>query len=248
MLKSIYNKTKQILYKYHCPICNGNWNEWIESGFDYPVLNEVEIIGGGRRKHLCQNCAAPDRLRMIFSYMKSETSILNPISKISILHVAPERQLLEILMTKNKIEYYPCDKFNFNEIVKEADINDLKFSSNKFDYIICNHVLEHIQTDLKAMSELYRVLKKNGKAIVQIPYSTKIKKSIEDASVNNDESRKEKFGQWDHVRIYSKKDYIERLNKIGFKVKTINPFQNKFAYSPIKLGLNPKEDLFILEK
>jgi ubiquinone/menaquinone biosynthesis C-methylase UbiE len=44
----------------------------------------------------------------------------------------------------------------------KADICDLPFEDNQYDVILCNHVLEHIPDDTKAMQELYRVLKPGG--------------------------------------------------------------------------------------
>ena len=163
MLKKIYKNLKLKLHNFYCPVCEGYWNEWIENGFNFEILKTVNIVGGGSRKHLCPNCSSSDRLRMIYSYLKSKTNIFNPTQNISILHVAPERQLLEIFSKHSNIDYYPCDKYNHKGLIKEADINKLKFDDNYFDFVICNHVLEHIETDITAMSELYRVLKPNGK-------------------------------------------------------------------------------------
>ena len=61
-------------------------------------------------------------------------------------------------------------------------------------------------------------------------------------------TREQKFGQNDHVRIYSKKDYTQRLKKVGFNVNTINPYKIKLAYNSKKLGLNPNEELFLASK
>ena len=100
------------------------------------------------------------------------------------------------------------------------------------------------------MFELHRVLKPGGQAILQIPYSTTIDNSIEDSEgiATTDEKRSELFGQSDHIRIYTKNDFESRLSSIGFKIKTILPSKDNWPISPKKLGLNPREHLFICQK
>ena len=90
-----------------------------------------------------------------------------------------------------------------------------------FDVVFCNHVLEHIIDDKKAMSELYRVLKPSGLGIFQIPQDLSLIKTYEDFSITSKEERKKHFGQYDHVRIYGK-DYFDRLRDVGFKVEEVD--------------------------
>jgi len=90
------------------------------------------------------------------------------------------------------------------------DITDIKFKDNFFDVIICNYVLEHVKDDQKAMSELFRVLKPKGIAILQVPISKTARESFEDFSMTTPECREKYFGQ---------KDCMERLESIGFKVE-----------------------------
>jgi len=98
------------------------------------------------------------------------------------------------------------------------DITDMNFGDSCFDFIICNHVLEHIQDDRKVMSELFSVLKLGGEAILQAPISKYNKEAFEDFSIISPEEREKYFGQKDHVRIYGK-DYKERLERVGIKLK-----------------------------
>ncbi|MFB0902945.1 MAG: methyltransferase domain-containing protein, partial [Nonlabens sp.] len=102
-----------------------------------------------------------------------------------------------------------------------ADICDLPFADNEFDFILCNHVLEHIPDDLKAMQEIYRVLKPGGKAILQIPLENDRDLTFEDDSITDPKKRARIFGQYDHVRVYGM-DYFERLKKVGFTVAAVD--------------------------
>ena len=96
------------------------------------------------------------------------------------------------------------------------DITDMNFEDNFFDVIICNHVLEYVQDDRKAMSELFRVLRPEGFAILQVPISRNAKEIFEDFSITSPEEREKYFGQKDHVRVYGK-NYKNRLENISFK-------------------------------
>ena len=103
----------------------------------------------------------------------------------------------------------------------KADICNLPFSDNSFDYILCNHVLEHIYDDEKAMKEIYRVLNKNGIAILQVPIDINSDLTHEGRDINDKEVRNKLFGQYDHLRIYGL-DYFKKLKKVGFNVKNID--------------------------
>ena len=51
----------------------------------------------------------------------------------------------------------------------KMDITNILYEDNTFDSIWCNHVLEHVVDDQKAMRELLRVPKPGGWAILQVP-------------------------------------------------------------------------------
>ena len=136
------------------------------------------------------------------------------------LHIAPEQCFLKRFKNLKNIDYLTADLNSPIADVK-ADICDLPFEKNAFDVVFCNHVLEHIEDDKKAMSELYRVLKPGGMGIFQIPQDLDREKTYEDFSITNPDERTKHFGQYDHVRVYGK-DYFDRLRAVGFKVKEVN--------------------------
>ena len=103
----------------------------------------------------------------------------------------------------------------------KVDICDLPFEDESFDVILCNHVLEHIPNDEKALKELYRILKKGGWGVFQVPQDLNREKTFEDDSITDKKERAKIFGQYDHVRIYGL-DYFDRLRKIGFEVQEID--------------------------
>ena len=103
----------------------------------------------------------------------------------------------------------------------KADICALPFKDNSFDFIICNHVLEHIPDDTKAMKELYRVLAPKGIAILQVPYDANLSKTFEDNTITDQRERTRIFGQYDHLRVYGM-DYFKKLSSIGFDVEALD--------------------------
>jgi len=90
-----------------------------------------------------------------------------------------------------------------------------------YDFLLCSHVLEHIPDDLKAMKEIYRMLKDGGRAIIMVPIVKKLNDIIEDPTMNDIALRWQNFGQDDHIRLYSQKGLIERLSSVGFNVEKI---------------------------
>src|SRR5690606_40783340 len=109
----------------------------------------------------------------------------------------------------------------------KADILDLPFEDESFDVIFCNHVLEHIEDDQKAMGELFRVMNKGGWGIFQVPMKTGLEETYEDFSIKDPKERQKHFGQYDHVRWYGM-DYFQRLKNAGFEVD-INFYSKQFS-------------------
>jgi SAM-dependent methyltransferase len=150
-------------------------------------------------------------------YLKKETEFFQTPSKV--LHMAPEKAFISRLKKLSHLDYISCDIESPLADIK-ADICALPFDDNSFDWILCNHVLEHIPSDTKAMQELYRVLKPGGKALLQVPLDPKRDTTFEDNSITDKATRTKIFGQYDHVRVYGK-DYFEKLRAIGFRVNEL---------------------------
>lgn len=158
-----------------------------------------------------------ERHRLIWLYLKNETDFFESPSKV--LHMAPEKAFISRLKKLPHLDYISCDLESPLAEVK-ADICDLPFADASFDWILCNHVLEHIPNDTKAMQELYRVLKPGGKALLQVPLNSNLAETFEDDSIVEKAERTKVFGQYDHVRVYGK-DYFDKLRQIGFEVSEI---------------------------
>jgi predicted SAM-dependent methyltransferase len=173
-----------------------------------------------RENALSPSTLSLERHRLMWLFLRDETNFFSSEEKLKTLHIAPEQCFLDIFRKQENLEYITSDLESPIADVK-ADICDLPFDDNSFDVVFCNHVLEHIIDDTKAMQELYRVLKKGGFGIFQIPQDLSREKTFEDDSITDRKERTKIFGQYDHVRVYGR-DYFDKLRSIGFNVDEID--------------------------
>ncbi|REE80879.1 methyltransferase family protein [Lutibacter oceani] len=185
--------------------------------------------GSQRTNVLAPGTLSLERHRLLWLYLKNETDFFTGPKKV--LHMAPEQCFLKLFKKQKNLDYITADLYSPIADVK-ADICNLPFEDNSFDIVFCNHVLEHIEDDKKAMSELYRVLKVGGMGIFQIPQDLTLETTYEDFSITSPEERAKHFGQYDHVRVYGK-DYFNRLRNVGFKVNEVD-YSKTFSEKLIK--------------
>ena len=200
--------------------------------------------GKQRENALSPGTLSLERHRQMWLYLQNETDFFTKNYKV--LHIAPEQEFLRKFKKMKNLDYTSADLFSPIVDVK-ADILDLPFEDESFDVIFCNHVLEHIEDDRKAMSELYRVMKKGGWGILQVPMKNSLEKTYEDFTITDPKARQKHFGQYDHVRWYGM-DYFDRLKSVGFDAEA-NFYSQKFSDADIKkFGLNRNEILPIVRK
>ncbi|WCM43531.1 methyltransferase domain-containing protein [Flavobacterium sp. CBA20B-1] len=174
--------------------------------------------GTQRNNVLSPSTLSLERHRLLWLYLKNETDFFS--KQLKVLHFAPEQAFYKRFRAQKNLEYTTTDLESPLADVK-ADICNLPFSNDSYDVIFCNHVLEHIPDDTKAMQELFRVLKPGGMAILQIPQDLSRQETFEDHSITDKAERAKIFGQYDHVRIYGR-DYFDKLRSIGFKVNAVD--------------------------
>jgi SAM-dependent methyltransferase len=172
--------------------------------------------GNQRNNVLSPSTLSLERHRLLWLYLQNETDFFTSNDKKKVLHFAPEQEFYKRFKKQTNIDYTTTDLFSPLADVK-ADICNLPFEDNAYDFILCNHVLEHIPDDTKAMQELYRVLKPSGMGIFQIPQDLSRATTFSDDTIVDQKERAKIFGQYDHVRVYGR-DYFDKLRSIGFKV------------------------------
>lgn len=174
--------------------------------------------GTQRNNVLSPSTLSLERHRLLWLYLKNETDFFSAPKKV--LHFAPEQAFYMLFRNQKNLDYTTTDLLSPLADVK-ADICNLPFGDNTYDVILCNHVLEHIPDDAKAMQELYRVLKPGGMGIFQIPQDLNRATTFSDDSITDQKERSKIFGQYDHVRIYGR-DYFDKLRSIGFEVNEVD--------------------------
>lgn len=193
--------------KYTDPIDEKSFTTFLSYGY-----------GKQRPNVLSPSTLSLERHRLLWLYLKNDTNFFSDTLKV--LHFAPEQCFLKQFKTLKNLDYTTTDLNSPIADVK-ADICNLPFNDSTYDVILCNHVLEHIPDDTKAMQELYRVMKPNGWGVFQIPQNLNLKTTFEDNSITDKKERAKLFGQYDHVRVYGL-DYFDKLRSIGFKVEEVN--------------------------
>ena len=196
-----------------------------------------------------QNVLSPgtlslERHRLMWLYLQKETDFFT--SNLKVLHMAPEQSFYKRFRAMKNLDYTTCDLDSPIADVK-ADIQDLPFEENSFDVIFCNHVLEHVDNDQKALSELFRVMKPGGWGILQVPIRYQQEKTFEDPTITDRKERIEKFGQYDHVRVYGM-DYYRTLEYAGFEVEKVNLSQKLSDEEVKRFALEKNEILPVVRK
>lgn len=209
-----------------CPICNSTYREFLPYGRINPRPNA-----------LCPNCLSLERHRLIWMYLKEKTSFFQ--QQLTVLHIAPEHCFMKKFEKQHGETYITADIESPLAKVK-MDIHNIPFPENHFDVVLCNHVLEHVADDIKSMSEIKRVLKPGGWAILQVPFFSPVPDTtFEDNAITDPREREKIFGQDDHVRKFGK-DYPKRIERSGLKV-----VQEDFAQTvSARFGVSVGEILF----
>lgn len=231
--------------KTKCDFCGTMTKGFRSHGGGAAVLDERKVVGGMMRtEDRCPVCHSADRTRLL--RLAIETHMPVGEKKIRVLHVAPDFGLYLWLKKQKNIEYTGTDldatRYRHIEGIKTADLTALPFDDDSFDLIICSHVLEHVPDDRKAFSELFRVLAADGLALLLTPYALDGKGTDEEPSISDPAEQDRRFGQWDHVRIYDRDDFLSRMGEAGFETDLFAPAETMPDKVP-ELHLNPAEKL-----
>ena len=215
-LKALRGRLNVILYagrRFHCPCCGGRFRTF----FAFRP-REGRTFVGVRPHARCPGCGSLERHRLLWLFFQNETNLFR--APLRVLCVAPEPALQKRLRALPQLDYLSID-LESPSAMERADITALPYADGCFDVILCNHVLEHVPDDSRAMRELCRVLRSGGWALLQAPVDKGREVTFEDPSVQAPAERARLFGQTDHVRIYGR-DYPDRLRAAGFQVSEID--------------------------
>jgi SAM-dependent methyltransferase len=192
------------------------------------TFREFAPFGDNRRKNAwCPKCESLERHRLLWMYFENKTNLYK--EPLKVLHVAPETVFFHLFKKQKNIDYHPGDIYNnlYPAGTEYFDLLNHNLPDNSFDVIICNHVFQYIEDDKKAMQNIYKLMKKGGWGIMQVPINTARTTTYEDSSITDPLERLKAFGLKEHVRYYSY-DYADRLRAAGFNV-TVDDYTKEFT-------------------
>lgn len=236
----IINKDNISLDSNYCPCCGR-------------VSNFRPFGVKKREKALCPHCKSLERHRFVYLIFEKMFSDEIKNKNIKLLHFAPEILFYKYFSKFDNIDYYPVDLYPETyekrgiKIKDKVNMEEIPYGDEEFDFIYNSHVLEHVPDDIKAMGELYRVLKKDGVCIVIIPFVNE-EKTLEKEEYNTPELRLKHYGLESHVRLYGL-DFKERIESVGFNVETLSWKDLNLSEKEIQL-FNIKKDsvMFVCRK
>jgi Methyltransferase domain len=231
-------------WRYQCYACGSRLREWQWQGEDSDLHTTTKMVGSGRRRCLCPICHSIDRERLLLHFLSSEIAHQH-WRELRVLHIAPEQEVEKRIHQYGPLQYVKGDYFasgySYNEAV-QMDIQHMKWPDDSFDLIICSHVLEHVADDHQALKEMRRVLSPKGKALIMVPMAKDLMTSLEGSLDDDDEIRRSKFGQSDHLRLYGR-DFLNRIEAVGFKVHEWQANDGS-----IKWQWNQDESIFVAQR
>lgn len=200
-----------------------------------------------RETYTCANCGASDRERLYAYWLDTENKA-GAFSKVSTaIHFAPEHALSAYIRAQKMFGNYQTADLSMTDVDRHVDLMNLSFDDNSFDFFICSHVLEHVESDDQAIKELYRITKHGGRGILMAPIIVGIEKTIEDPSVKDEAGHWRLYGQNDHVRLYAHDDYVNKIRSHGFRVKELG--ERYFGEEVFRsLGLKRTSILYVVSK
>lgn len=222
-----------------CYLCKSSIKTLTQTGAKHALMAKRRVVGAGIRPlSACPVCYGQERTRLM-KYFFEQRNVFDKRSK-RVLHIAPEYGLYRWVAHECRADYTACDidpgaYFNVPG-VDEADLMALPYEAGSFDVVICSHVLEHVRDDKQAMSEIRRVLKPDGLALMLVPYAADGGETEEDPDAD-EETCIARFGQRDHVRLYELNDFVTRLKDAGFNVELFDAD----AEDRVKCSLNQDE-------
>ena len=221
-----------------CPLCGCQRRKFLPYGY---VTS--------RENALCPNCLSLERHRLLWLWLVRESDIgRGAMALPKMLHIAPEVALMRKFkkMYASTPDRYVTADLESPLADMHFDVQQIPLEDESFDAIICNHIMEHVEDDRKALKELYRIMRRGGWGVILSPVELEREKTFEDDTITDRAERTRIFGQYDHRRIYGR-DYAARLRETGFEVYDID-YKNELSKAEQELYALPNDHLYIVCK
>jgi SAM-dependent methyltransferase len=233
-----------------CYLCGATFSRFLpyrQSVVDVaPFLSALGVVGSDLENFSCPVCRCADRDRHLCMYLDA-LNLWERFSGGSVLHFAPESAIVPRIQLAKPFQYVRADLFPTSSEIERIDITDIPYKTDHFDVVVCNHVLEHVPKDDLALSEIWRVLKPGGCAILQTPYSSVLHSTWSDAGIVSEQQRLLAYGQEDHVRLYGI-DFLKKIDASGLSLRR-ETHQDRLAdFDANYYGVNEDEDFILAVK
>jgi SAM-dependent methyltransferase len=192
----------------------------------------------GRPNASCARCGSRERHRLVALYLGMRGA--DRFRGKKVLHFSPEYFLVPCF---SRAALYLTADLSSPEADLRTDITKMGISGVAFDFVMCNHVLEHIDDDAAAIAEFHRVLAPGGTALITVPLDGGLAHTYEDPAIATPEERTRHFGQFDHVRQYGR-DLAARLARPRFDVESFKPDLTQQA----RYAIHDATEIFIARK
>jgi ubiquinone/menaquinone biosynthesis C-methylase UbiE len=139
----------------------------------------------------------------------------------NVLDVGCGQSPFKFLLNKEQTKYFgidivDADKFDYkNSDITPFNGEDVPFGNDEFGGVICTEVLEHVENYQKLINEMHRVMKKDGKAFITIPWSARYHYIPYDYFRYTPSSLKTMFKNFSEVKIKNRGSDISNIaNKL----------------------------------
>lgn len=237
--------------KRECYICGRRFSRFSKYGRGSrgtsELLRRLDMIGSDVDNFGCMYCNSHDRERHLFMFF-DKLQLWGRLRNARVLHFAPETNLSKRIAACEPMQYVRADLYSDEAGIERIDATSIPFDGNTFDFLIANHILEHIPNYLAAVGEFYRILKPGGVGILQTPYSRLLKRNFEENNINTDELRLFFYGEKDHLRTFSEHGLKQDIEQSGLRLKVIRHDEYFDDASSYLYGVNRDEDLLYVHK
>lgn len=194
----------------------------------------------------CSKCGASDRERFYALWLRGQVGSGALSRSAKVIHFAPEAALSRMIRRLGWFDYKTAD-IGMDDVDFRENLMSLSFADGSFDFFICSHVLEHVESDVVAIRELFRVTRAGGGGLLMAPIIVGLPATIEDPLATSEEDRWRLFGQHDHVRLYAHDDYVRKIRQSGFHLTEL-AIDHFGAAAYTQLGLKPTSILYVVER
>ena len=245
--------SKKCFYRYQCPVCENYVKDFLSLPKEY-YENEIRYDFKYKFDHLetlnhsnyrCPICYSNDRDRLYTLFLKDFFKSSDG-RKYKLVDFGPSLGFSRWLKNQSNIIYRSADLYK-DQVDDKVDITNMTvYDDSQFEIFICSHILEHVIDPKKALSELYRITAKGGWGIIMVPLVKGLDDTQEDPSHTSDEERWKYYFQNDHLRLFGKVDFINKIEQAGFEVDQLGI--NYFGKTMIKTSAITESSILYIAK